>query len=546
MMCRILRVFLFLSFIVFSISVSAETLITPSFSVGALQGVVYNNHKSIRSYFLIDESQLYITNEKWELQHSYTIDSGLKDLTFQLGLRSVFILNDARQLLQFNIDTETLVNTFDIPVTNSLGEEIVNLETDDFVALTKAGKYFYVVTTNHILKVRRNYSDLVLEDYWTINSFHFTGAEYSYWEGKLYFTDADTNTIHTILLEDLNQVSTGEVVNPSLFTSYYIPSENAEGLCLAKGWIIFVENTGNIVASWQRTLFSEARQEELRPKNNGLLIGFWGLNGYQTIEGLQDIQERFGDTVFQVNSTFPKWTVESFLPMVRDSGMKVALSFTGYHENYTTDGNFDMQKWMDKLSVWKDSGVQEFIDDGTLVANMMLDDINNFPGNDPTAGEFEEMARYSHEILPNLMTYVRAEASSMPIPDSGKYEYVDAVLNQYLASKGDVVEYAQNQADTAEELGLDILNGLNICDGGNGDSNQMGWRSNKYAMTAEEIKTYGKALLAVPHLKMFLLWEYDAIEVWPDGTIGADYFDQPEIQQALAELGKLAAEYSND
>jgi len=35
---------------------------------------------------------------------------------------------------------------------------------------------------------------------------------------------------------------------------------------------------------------------------------------------------------------------------------------------------------------------------------------------------------------------------------------------------------------------------------------------------------------------MFLMWEYDGIEHWPDGTIGSDYFSQKNMQQAIYDI----------
>jgi hypothetical protein len=39
-----------------------------------------------------------------------------------------------------------------------------------------------------------------------------------------------------------------------------------------------------------------------------------------------------------------------------------------------------------------------------------------------------------------------------------------------------------------------------------------------------------------------LAWEYDAEERWSDGSVGADWFDRPAQQAALASLAaRLAA-----
>ncbi len=288
-----------------------------------------------------------------------------------------------------------------------------------------------------------------------------------------------------------------------------------------------------------------ARTQDVAQDTSQLLIGFWGLNGFITEAGLADVSSRFNTSVFQVASSAPNYTVQTLLPLVRESGMKVTLRMTGDHSEYTTDGNFDLEKWKTDLSDWENSGVQEFIDDGTLVGHMLLDDIDTFAGTNPTASDLDEMARYSKEIMPGLMTFVRQKCSNLPEPttESGEYEYVDNCVNQYTNyqgfSDGPIDEYIAEQTAAAEQYNLGMINGLNIADGGDGSSGQVGWSAGKYAMSAEEITSYGEALLSVPDIQMFLMWEYDGEELWSDGvTIGSDYFDQPELQAALAAFGE--------
>ena len=61
-------------------------------------------------------------------------------------------------------------------------------------------------------------------------------------------------------------------------------------------------------------------------------------------------------------------------------------------------------------------------------------------------------------------------------------------------------------------------------------------------MTAQEIRTYGEAMLNVPDQLFFLMWEYDANELWADGvTIGADYFDSADYQEAFNHLADIAS-----
>lgn len=275
---------------------------------------------------------------------------------------------------------------------------------------------------------------------------------------------------------------------------------------------------------------------ELRPPG----YGFWGLNGYTSHAGFLDVEQRFNATVFQVACSDPHWCVNHLLPMVQGAKMKVTFRLTADHEAYTnTQGDFVLASWKDQLKPWIDSGVQAYIENGTLIGHMILDDISNFEGRDPDAADLEEMARYSKELFPGLMTYVRQKASQMPVPESGGYVYVDAIVNQYTAAEGTVQQYAALESRRAQALNLGIINGLNIADGGDGSSGRPGYRVHKFAMSAAEITAYGSVLATVPGCGMFLNWEYDAEEHWYDGSIGADYFNQPELQDALASLGAL-------
>ncbi len=273
------------------------------------------------------------------------------------------------------------------------------------------------------------------------------------------------------------------------------------------------------------------------------LYGFWGLNGYVSPEGFADVQQRLGANGLMVAHSGREHAVQTLLPMAREAGWRVTLRMIDEHQPQTAEGDFDLRRWKAQVGRWRDTGVQEFIDDGTLVGHMLLDDITNFEGDDPTAAELEEMARFSKEIMPGLMTFVRQQATHLPEPEGGRYLWVDAAVNQYHTRHGPVEAFAQEEAARSAELGLGVINGMNIADGGDGSSGRSGWKKGHHPMTAEEIRRYGTVLASVPTCGMFLNWEYDGQERWIDGSIGSDYFDQPEIQQALRELGERFAEH---
>ncbi len=269
------------------------------------------------------------------------------------------------------------------------------------------------------------------------------------------------------------------------------------------------------------------------------LYGFWGLNGLRTEAGLRTVRERFGIGVYHTATRFPEEGTQVLLPAARAAGLKVSMRLTGGHAQYTDEhGNFSLAAWSERLEAWRGSGLQDFVDDGTLVAHMLLDDIHNFGGQDPTADELDEMARQSKALLPGLMVFVRERALEMP---EGTYQHVDAIVNQYRHDHGTPEEYVRTQVARARELGLGVINGLNIANGGDGSSGQPGWGEGRWAMSADEITSYGRVLGAVPDQPMFLCWEYDAEERWTDGSVGATWFDQPEQTAALKDLGAWLA-----
>ncbi len=271
-------------------------------------------------------------------------------------------------------------------------------------------------------------------------------------------------------------------------------------------------------------------------------FGMWGLNGFHYPAGLEAVRDQFGLSLFHTSTYSPSFAVYTLLPMVRDAGMSVNLRMAGDHHWYTNgDGDFEIEEWKAMLEPWEGSGVQEYIDDGTISYHMLLDDIANFEGRSPDGDELEEMARYSKQILPGLPTVVREEAGRVPAPTGGSFSELDAAINQYTTLLGDVEDYALINESASHDLNLDIIMGLNIADGGDGRSGQPGWGENHWAMNADEIVEYGYVLSAVPDIVMFMAWEYDAEELWSDGTIGADYFDRPDNTEALLWLSQRLA-----
>ncbi len=274
------------------------------------------------------------------------------------------------------------------------------------------------------------------------------------------------------------------------------------------------------------------------------LYGFWGLDGFWNVRDLTSLRTRIRMGLVQMATTDPRSALLDIFPAMKAAGVKVSLRLTGGPKNYTLpNGDFSLPAWKFHLEKWHNTGIEAYISDGTVVGHMLLDDIKNYTGRDPTAAELDEMARYSHELFPEVMAFVRERATAMPVPDSGKYEHVDAIVNQYKALDGDVATFAMVEANAAARLDLGVINGLNIANGGDGSSRQPGWAKGRWAMSAEEIRTYGKVMAGVPTCGMFLNWEYDGTERWVDGSVGSTWFDRPDVEAALAEVGDVVSRH---
>ena len=147
----------------------------------------------------------------------------------------------------------------------------------------------------------------------------------------------------------------------------------------------------------------------------------------------------------------------------------------------------------------------------------------------------------SKALFPGLMTFVRKQATEIPAPTGGRFDQLDACDNHFKAEEGDVGDYITEETEAAEALGLGVIFGLNMVNGGDGSSGQVGMDAGMFAMSGDELRAYGRALIAEPICGMFLGWEYDGASEWADGTIGSAYFDHPDRAAALVELGRLAA-----
>ena len=230
--------------------------------------------------------------------------------------------------------------------------------------------------------------------------------------------------------------------------------------------------------------------------------------------------------------------VTPMLEAARRAGVKVYLNmFVGRRHIQNPDGSFSLERWKQRIDRFRDLGLEPFISDGTLAGNYLMDEPysrGKWNGQAVPFVDIEAMAAYSKQLWPELTTVIRADPLFLQKAPF-RWVYLDAAWAQYTTRKGKVEDYARRHADVAKELGLGLVVGLNVLDGGDRSSGLGGTKLNYSAMSAEEVMHYGSVLLREPGACALILWKYDR----EDRT----YFSRPDIRAALETLGLLAASH---
>ncbi|HEU4954392.1 MAG TPA: hypothetical protein VFT28_07470 [Gemmatimonadales bacterium] len=220
------------------------------------------------------------------------------------------------------------------------------------------------------------------------------------------------------------------------------------------------------------------------------------------------------------------------LEKARRASARVFISFTGNSQWNRDENGFSLTKWKQRVDRFRDVDLTPYIADGTILGHLVLDEPNDpheWNGNTVSLADIEEMARYSKEVWPTMTTFVRA------FPDylkGGRFPHLDALWFQYLDRWAPLDQFIAKHFKEAESLGLKVVTGLNVINGGSKSSGIPGRRRGKNAMSADEVRAWGGALLGQSNLCAFLLWEYDEA-----------YLARPDIAPALEDLAAKARSY---
>ncbi|MFL5536085.1 MAG: hypothetical protein ACJ8AP_10310 [Gemmatimonadales bacterium] len=214
------------------------------------------------------------------------------------------------------------------------------------------------------------------------------------------------------------------------------------------------------------------------------------------------------------------------LAQIKARGGRVVLALAG-HENYYKDaqGHFSFSMWKERVNRYKGVNLSSFVADGTVIGHYMIDEPNdpyNWHGEPIPGSMLEEMAKYSKSLWPTMPTIVRSHPTYMD-NFTTTYKYLDAAWAQYAERFGDPKAYLAANIAAARSKGLALVVGLNITMG----------TLKKTEISAQQIESWGSALLSDSYPCAFISWQYRAA-----------YLNRPDIRAAMARLAQKAAAHT--
>jgi hypothetical protein len=213
------------------------------------------------------------------------------------------------------------------------------------------------------------------------------------------------------------------------------------------------------------------------------------------------------------------------LNAARRAHVRVIVRLAGGKDNYrNADGSFSLTKWKTRVSAYRGVDLSGYVADRTLIGHYLFDEPHakkEWNGKPVPLSDVEGAAQYSKQLWPYLTTFIRSPADFL----QGKtnWVYLDAAWHQYDRGDGDAAAYIAKQAAIAKRIGLGVVGGLNVLRGS----------TNNTAMSANEVRTFGTAILNNSAVCAFFLWKHDAT-----------YFRRTDIRQAVASLGQAAASHA--
>ncbi|HEX7336237.1 MAG TPA: hypothetical protein VF252_03425 [Gemmatimonadales bacterium] len=217
-----------------------------------------------------------------------------------------------------------------------------------------------------------------------------------------------------------------------------------------------------------------------------------------------------------------------YLETARRRGAKVMVTFSGNEKHFISRRLFSMALWKQRVNRYRHLNLASYIKDGTLIGHYLVDephDPANWGGRTIPLAAIDEMARYSKQLWPGLPTVARAWPKFLK---GHNWRYLDAAWAQYSDRFGSVSAFMQQNVRDAKAAGLALVVGMNQLAGGS-KSGLRGFYSGRFAMSANQLRSWGAAMLGDSYPCAFLSWAYNA-----------KYMGRSDIRSAMAHLADKA------
>ena len=214
------------------------------------------------------------------------------------------------------------------------------------------------------------------------------------------------------------------------------------------------------------------------------------------------------------------------LAEIKARGGRVVLAMAGSEKYYKdAQGHFSFSLWKERVNRFRGVNLSSYVADGTVIGVYLIDEPNdpyNWNGVPIPGSMIEEMAKYSKSIWPTMNTIVRTQATYLD-DFATTYKYLDAAWAQYAQRFGDPKAFLAANVAAAKNKGLALVTGLNISMGTIG----------KTELSAQQIESWGSALLADSYPCAFISWQYRE-----------PYMSRADIRAAMSSLAQKARSHA--
>ena len=231
-------------------------------------------------------------------------------------------------------------------------------------------------------------------------------------------------------------------------------------------------------------------------------------------------------------------SLPALLRSAQSTKIRLVLNLAGGQRRYVNpDGTFNLELWKREIDQYRDVDFAPYVTEGLVLAHYLVDEPlspGTWGGRAISMEEIEEMAHYSKSIWPSLPTTVGGVRPRLL--RGFDWHYLDIAWPQWagpLQGGGagrTPEEFRDENVAYAKELGLGLIFGLNVVNGGDGSSGIPGTRQGHWRMTGAELQHAGVTLADTPYACAFFIWRHDP-----------EYERRPDIRAALDTIAVAAA-----